>query len=225
MSSSSMSMGWVLSLLAAAAAHAAWIPIADLYSSRFGSGVQVDLASILYLLAGEYKETAPFNAFVRSFADYPYSVFSYFATLYFASMLFGLSLNRLVLYNQLDLKVGFLKFNNKWHYLFHGDESPRKAAVWVTVTCCHKTETCLYAGLLRSYDFSADGEIERLTLEYAQRAEFKGTTKSSPKFVEIPGDRFMIWCRDVNTLNLRYLLVSEDKGSPDQQAQLPLDPA
>ena len=221
-SSGSMTMGWVVSLAAAGLAHAVWIPVADYYSRHWGSGAQADLGSILFLLSGEYKDTSAFEKFVRSITDYPYSVFFYFATLYFLVALVGLCLNRFVLGNQLDLKVGFLRFNNKWHYLFGGDQFPRKDAVWVTVTCCHKTQTCLYAGLLKTYEFSQDGEIERLTLEYAQRAEFKGTIDFVPKFVAIPGDRFVIWCRDVNTLNLQYVVVNEDDTDAGAQKQLPL---
>src|ERR1700691_2640999 len=81
-SSTSMTMGWVLSLLVAGAAHAVWVPLANAYSRKLGSGAQVDLDSVLYLLAGEYKDVQAFTAFEHSLTDYPYCVFFYFATLY-----------------------------------------------------------------------------------------------------------------------------------------------
>lgn len=139
-----MSMGWVLSLLVAGIAHAIWVPAADYYLRHWGSGTRVDLGSVLFLLAGEYKDP--------------------------------------------------------------------------------KTQTCLYAGLLKSYEFSADGEIKRLTLEFAQRAEFSGNIEAITKFVAIPGDRFVIWCRDVNTLNVQYVTVdvAKDGSGASHQKELPL---
>jgi hypothetical protein len=100
-------------------------------------------------------------------------------------------------------KFALLRFNNQWHYLFA--EGPNVSAVLVTVSCNHQDHSCLYAGMLHSYDFTSEGELQRIVLTSAARAELPAAPAAVAKFVAIQGDLFVVWCRDVNTLNIDYL--------------------
>jgi hypothetical protein len=198
-----MTMSWMLALIGAVAAHAIWVPWANLSLESHGSPLRVDLDSVAYLLAGEYKDGFPEHA--RSFTQHPYAVLYYFGSLYISAAAIGMFLHRTVRRFDLDRKFSFLRFNNQWHYLFFGESNVD--AVLVTVTCQHQGYTGLYAGILDSYTFTGDGQLESIVLLSAARAELSATSGSAPQFVAIPGDKLLLWSKDINTLNVDYLKV------------------
>jgi hypothetical protein len=199
-SNASMTLGWVLGLLGAIVAHAAWVPLAN-EVLRGSSGLKIDMDSVAYLLAGEYRDH--FEEHSRSFTEHADAVLLYFLSLYAAAALLGAISHSLVRRTGLDRKFALLRFNNQWHYLFA--EGPNVSAVLVTVSCNHQDHSCLYAGMLHSYDFTSEGELQRIVLTSAARAELPAAPAAVAKFVAIQGDLFVVWCRDVNTLNIDYL--------------------
>jgi len=216
-SGTSVNALWVVGFLCAAVSHMIWVPLTNHFASQGQHGVEVDLHSVAYLLGGSYSDTAAFNEAVRSFTEHPYFVASYFVPLYLVAILLGVYLHKAVTYFQLDRRIPLLRFNNKWHYLFWGEEVSATPItdVWITVTCQHADHTCLYAGFLQSYEFSADGQLERLYLAYAARGEFKSSPDDDPKFVDIAGDVFLIWGKNINTLNVDYVRATriEDRSA------------
>jgi hypothetical protein len=200
----SMTMGWVLAFLGAIVAHAAWVPLANWCLSLVGSPLQTDVDSVAYLLAGEYKDG--FQASAHSFTQHPYAVLIYFASLYTTAGGLGAWLHYLVRKFHWDTRIGFLRFNNQWHYLFSGiPDEPDIDGVLVTVTCKHRDHTCLYAGVLETYDFTSEGQLEKIVLISAARASLT----ADPSFSPIAGDKFIVWFKDINTLNIDYLHTKE----------------
>ena len=200
-SNASMTVGWVVGLLGAIVAHAIWVPLASGVLHAFGFGLRIDMDSVAYLLSGEYREH--FEHHSRSFTEHANAVLLYFLTLYAAAALLGAALHSIVRRTGLDRRFAPLRFNNQWHYLF--SEGANESAVLVTVSCKHQDHSCLYAGILHSYDFTSEGELERIMLTSAARASLTAVPAGAPTFVSIPGDLFIVWCRDVNTLNIDYL--------------------
>ena len=84
----------------------------------------------------------------------------------------------------------------------------------------HQDHSCLYAGILQSYDFTSEGELQRITLISAARAELAAAPIAAPVFVAIEGDLLLIWCKDINTLNVDYL-----HPAPPAAAAAPAPPA
>lgn len=209
-SSESMTLGWIFSLVSAIVAHALWVPLSNWVLGTLGSPLSVDIDSVMYWIAGDYK--GGFDQHVHPFTRHPYAALSYFASLYIAAGVAGMIAHDIVRRNDWDRKFALLRFNNAWHYLFYADATV--AGVLVTVTCAHEGSTCLYAGVLDTYDFSGTGELERIVLISAARAQFSATPGSAPRFARIPGDKFVVWCRDVNTLNIDYLRITKTRGSP-----------
>jgi hypothetical protein len=199
-SNESMTLGWILGLVGSVVAHAVWVPLSNSVLSEFHFPIAVDTDAVGYLLAGEYKEG--FTEHEHPFTQHPYAVLLYFGTLYVAAGVAGALLHHIVRKYDWDRRVGLLRFNNQWHYLFFPDK--KYPAAMVTVTCHHRDHTCLYAGILLHYHFTSLGELERLVFIIAARAELSSAT-TTPIFTDIPGDTFMIWCKDVNTLNVTYL--------------------
>ena len=98
--------------------------------------------------------------------------------LYGAAALFGATLHSVVRRSGLDRQFALLRFNNQWHYLF--SEGPNESAVLVTVSCKHQDHSCLYAGILHSYDFTSEGQLERIMLTPAARAELPAAPSLPP---------------------------------------------
>lgn len=203
-SGESMSLGWILGLIGAVVAHASWVPLANSILHSLGSNLHADIDSIAYLLAGEYKED--FETHIQSFTHHPYLALAYFGSLYVFAGSAGALLHSRVRALDLDRRFAILRFNNPWHYLFF---PVADSIAVITVTCQHKDYTCLYAGILHSYQFTSSGDLQRLVLLNAARAQLVASTEVQPKFTEIPGDRFLLWCRDVNTMNVEYKTTAE----------------
>ncbi len=197
-----MNLGWFVALAATGIAHAIWVPVANCALAMGSSRLAVDLDAVAYLLAGEYKDD--FVKHVAPLTHHPYAVLAYFGSMYFVAGAVGVLLHWVIRKYDLDRRYRLLRFNNKWHYLFSGEDKGVSAVV-VTVTCHHNDHTCLYAGLLDTFVFNGDGQLERLVLLSAARAQLCADPEIRPKFSRIEGDKFLIWCHDINTLNVTYL--------------------
>jgi hypothetical protein len=209
-SNGTMNLGWFVALGATGIAHAIWVPLGNAYLAATDAHLAVDLNSVAYFLAGEYKEH--FAEHAAAFTQHPYGVLGYFASLYMAAGLLGVGLHALIRGCDFDRRFRLFRFNNRWHYLFAGDLTVD--AVLVTVTCHHNDHTSLYAGVLDSFEFNGEGQLERLILLQAARAQLAADPAIAPIFTPIAGDKFLIWCRDINTLNVDYLHKVPRKKAP-----------
>lgn len=181
-SNASMTASWIIGLLGAIVAHALWVPLCNCLLRRTGQSLRVDMNSVAYLLAGEYKEG--FHSAASALTNYPYQVMGYFASLYVVAAALGALSHYLVRTGRWDRRFRSLRFNNKWYYLFSPDVPI--TGVVVTVTCQHKDQTSLYTGVLESYDFTADGQLELLVLISAARAQLSPNASTTPVFSPIP---------------------------------------
>jgi hypothetical protein len=86
-SNASMTASWIIGLLGAIVAHALWVPLGNYLLRRTGQSLRVDMDSVAYLLAGEYKEG--FHSAASALTDYPYQVMGYFASLYVVAAALG----------------------------------------------------------------------------------------------------------------------------------------
>ena len=208
-SSQSMTMGWFFAIIAAAVAHAVWIPTVNWVADTVGHPAQVDLHAILFLLGGTFSDKDEYSRSLDAVSNHPYCIASYFLSLWAICGLIGYLAHKMIFRLEFDKKFGPLKFQNKWFYLFTGRDLPFVVTdVWVTVTCQHRETTCLYSGFLESYEQQADGQLERIHLVGAERCDFKNGHDLSA-MTPIPGDRFVIWARDINTINLDYMTFEE----------------
>lgn len=115
-SNASMTASWIIGLLGAIVAHALWVPLCNCLLRRTGQSLRVDMNSVAYLLAGEYKEG--FHSAASALTNYPYQVMGYFASLYVVAAALGALSHYLVRTGRWDRRFRSLRFNNKWYYLF-----------------------------------------------------------------------------------------------------------
>jgi hypothetical protein len=194
-------MGWVFGLIIGFLSHAVWVFVAERLTTY-----AVDLRTVLFLFGGNYDDHVAFAKALSAATAYPYAVAGYFGSLYFASALTGILLHRNVRHFKLDHKVGMLRFNNSWHYIFWGKENT-VGAVWITVSMSHTDHSCLYAGFLKEYVVLADGSLERLVLTSpVYRLSLPADPAAAPTDCMIPGDKFVLWCKDINTMNVDFVI-------------------
>jgi hypothetical protein len=177
---------------------------------------------VLYLLSGNYDNEAHFSRARASIVNYPLHVAGYFYLSALLATALGFAGHRLARRFRLDVKYPSLRFPNSWHYLFSGelagDSVP--AGVLITTTVHHPEGGYLYVGILTHHEVDRDGDLVRLELANAHRraitadrkpGEEQQTLGSSSRYYRITGDVFVIWCKDVQTLNITYLYETDDQ--------------
>jgi hypothetical protein len=182
-------------------------------------GLPPDLHAIFVFLSGEFADKADFSRTIDSVIANPWHIALYFPLAAILGLLIGRLAQYLVRSAQLDRRIGPLHFASDWHYLLSGEirtDVPAPDAVVVAATVEHGGEAYLYVGYLRDYAVDRDGELKRLHLNSVVRRPMAadrppGQKQQIPdqtgRFYPITGDELVIICKDVRTLNVRYLYI------------------
>lgn len=92
--------------------------------------------------------------------DYKYQIFTYNILVFSSAFLFGYLVRTLVRYTKADRKIRYLRFSNKWHYIFSGecldfpdvpDDYEDITDKIVNVLCKVNGKSILYTGVLFNY--------------------------------------------------------------------------
>ncbi|WP_175947043.1 hypothetical protein [Burkholderia pyrrocinia] len=107
-----------------------------------------------------------------------------------------------------------------WHYLFSGvdvvDFTPDAVVVAALVPL--KESTYVFTGLLRDYELTDKGELDRIVISQAARRRLEddrktdnGTSRLSPenfdRFYWIEGDTLVLRASEFTTLNIKFLVL------------------
>jgi len=179
------------------------------------------------------------------------------------ALLAGWGVHGVIRKGRLDLRYDWLRFSNEWYYLFSGEarifQSPQADRdvssirtffdtddldlVYVSMVVDQGNGPVLYWGVLADYFFDADGSLEKIVLERAQRRDMsdddeslKGGDDSSDseqesrkrpiedeRFYPIRGHFLIIRYQDVINLNIEYLRLPEESNGPDGDVESPPD--
>jgi hypothetical protein len=171
------------------------------------------------------------------------------------ALLAGWGVHGIIRKGRLDLRYDWLRFSNEWYYLFSGEarifQSPQADRdvssirtffdtddldlVYVSMVVDQGNGQVLYWGVLADYFFDADGSLEKIVLERAQRRDMsdddeslKGGDDSSDneqesrrtpiedeRFYPIRGHFLIIRYQDVVNLNIEYLGLPEESNDPE----------
>lgn len=168
-----------------------------------------------------------------------YSLFVYAGLTSIGAFLFGGIVHLGVRGGKLDIRFELLRFNNEWFYLFSGEarlfDTPGPntlPAIWKraqrTVKNVHCSavvtvgeHTYQYRGVLSDYHFDADGALDSVVLQSAQRIPLDGLD-GEDGFTPIPGDFLLIRYEDMKTLNIAYTeeFSEEDFAADDFPADV-----
>lgn len=162
---------------------------------------------------------------------------AYLVGINLVALLVGAGAHTFVRRRYLDLRYDWLRFNNEWHYLFSGEarifaidqlerdfesiqafiESDDLDFVFVSVVIEQGDGPILYWGTLSDFFFDANGVLESIVLEDAQRRRLNSeeddvdsdaaTPVNDDRFYPIRGNYLVIRYADVKTLNLEYLRI------------------
>lgn len=128
------------------------------------------------------------------------------------ALLAGWGVHGVVRKGRLDLRYDWLRFSNEWYYLFSGEarifQSPQPDRdvrsireffdtddldlVFVSVVVDQGNGPVLYWGVLADYFFDADGRLEKIILEDAQRRDLSNDDKSLRADTEPAGEEKVV---------------------------------
>lgn len=158
------------------------------------------------------------------------------------ALILGLLSSRLVRLCKLDIRFKPFRYRNTWYYIFSGeinsfkkfkktrkhvdpfeteDGSFKYYPPYVDVLINSGNGLTLYSGYLIDYDLNYEkpGELEKIYLLHANRYRVKESeTVNDPKIngsktkVSIPGDTFILNCKGLVNVNIKYIAVERDKS-------------
>lgn len=213
--------------------HALWASGADWLGRHYGD-YRIAFYDVLYLVSGG-SDKADFTGALHSISAYPYHALVYFITLFIVAWLSGLLLHRLVRRAGLDIRYGWLRFNNEWHYLLNGEIKdfpehwhipnavPIDGAI-ISAVMEGKDHDYLYVGVLVDYFFDHQGDLDRLVLESVCRRQLSGDRApgaaakpywEDARYYQIDGDYFVLRYADIKNLNVKYLVIEEAVDTRD----------
>jgi hypothetical protein len=222
-------------LIAASLLHATWLSLTNyIYAPLQGLEVRFDY--IVHLFAGSHGPIKS-NA-LDSVASYPWQITAYFFSLFFVSLTAGQLAQRSIRWLRLDHKSELLRFRNYWHYLLEGeahllDLTPdsestyrKPDVIFVSVTIQMANDIYLYGGFIAKYWLDENYDLSRVLLTAVSRRKLdddrdQGESRTPQsrirRYYEIEGHYFLVWMRDVQTLNVEYIYLSYEE---DQQLSL-----
>lgn len=156
---------------------------------------------------------------------YKYPIFFYNLLIFSFAFLTGYLLRKLVRKCKLDRKIRYLRFSNKWHYIFTGecldfpdvpDQFEDINEKIVNVLCKVNGKNILYTGTLFNYYINNTGDLEAIHLKYPIRRmlDDDNVTGDSEKYYVIESRYLVIPNNDIINLNFRYFnLVEIDENT------------
>lgn len=211
-----ISSTWLLGFIWSPLLHTINIFLVGLFLSAWP---QPDLNQVLYLVSGNYGNDEAFRSAISSIADYPLNILGYFLTIFSIAALMGIIGHFLVREFRLDHKSQLLRFPNHWNYLFSGELDGilgEPETIIVSTTVSFPDVSYIYSGFLSKYHIDQSGDLLRLEFAHMWRRKIiddrsEGEEQQhlieaiGDRWYEIPGDVFILWCKDIHTLNIRYV--------------------
>lgn len=204
------------SLLFAALLHAiwclvCWLPMRWLHQWP-------DLPSLAMMLLGQYgkdSESLPHVLSALTALYHPTAILAYLLSVNMFAFLVGDWAHRIIRKNGWDYSINWLRFDNPWFYLFNPypegavllDTQKNKIQHTGTVISAvvnHNGNDIIYRGLLRDYNFCADGSLHSVHLQIAERRPLILSADETKDFHEVDGDILILCYSEIKTFNIEY---------------------
>ncbi|WP_179022198.1 hypothetical protein [Winogradskyella forsetii] len=150
--------------------------------------------------------------------EFLYPIFFYNLAIFSFAIITGYQGRKLIRKHKWDRKYRYLRFSNKWHYIFtgecldfpdvpdHFDEITDKI---INVLCSVNGENILYTGEYFNYYIDKDGNLEAIHLKYPIRKYLKKNDTTENSNYEIESRYLVIPNSDIVNINFRYLSLEE----------------
>lgn len=189
----------------------------SIFFVEFFSTYFVDFKQLGNLLLGVTSS----NKIEESFSQlrlFFYQIFFYNIIIFTISILAGYTSRKIVRLLKWDRKYRFLRFTNKWHYIFTGEcldfpEVPDKfkeiTEKYVNVLCKVNDKTILYSGEFFNYYVDSKGDLEAIHLKLPERRYLENDEESKKEYYKIPSKYLVIPNSDIVNINFKYISTTE----------------
>lgn len=147
-----------------------------------------------------------------------YPILLYNLTIFFVSIILGYLARGLVRRNKWDRRLRFLRFSNKWHYIFTGecldfpdvpDNFEEITNKIINVLCKANGKNILYTGEYFNYYIDSKGDLEAIHLKNPIRRYLDDDNSIKDPYYVIPSRYLVIPNSDILNINFRYFKVEE----------------
>lgn len=195
------------------------------------SNYSVDFTLLGNLILGNQ---ASIESSFREIDTYKYPIFTYNIFVFSFAFLSGYLLRIVVRSTKADRKIRYLRFSNKWHYIFSGecldfpdvpDDYEDITNKIVNVLCKVNGKSILYTGVLFNYYIDSTGNLDAVHLKYPIRRKLDDdhVQEYAQKYYEIESRYLVIPNHDIININFRYFNleeVEEDKLTAEELANI-----
>ncbi len=193
------------------------------------SNYYIDFEQLGNLILGVTSE----NKIEQNFSQlryFLYPIFFYNVSVFSFSFGAGYGLQKIVRRFKLDRKYRYLRFNNKWHYIFTGeclnfpdvpDEFEEITDKVINVLCKVNDKTILYTGEYFNYYINKDGDLEAIHLKHPIRRFLEHDKVDQKKYYKIESRYLVIPHSDIININFRYFNRTEiDEKSLSEEEKM-----
>lgn len=170
----------------------------------------------------------------KKIEEYKYLIFGYNIIIFSIAFICGYLSRKIIRYLKLDRSIRYLRFSNKWHYIFTGEclDFPDVPDNYedidekiVNVLCKVNGKNILYTGTLFNYYINSNGDLEAIHLKYPIRRMLDSDNEIdySKKYYEIESRYLVIPDNDIININFRYfnlVEINEDDLTKEEKDEL-----
>jgi hypothetical protein len=179
----------------------------------------IDFKQLGNLILGVTSENKVEENFMQ-LREFIYPIFFYNLLVFSFSFLVGYGLQKIIRKFSLDREIRYLRFSNKWHYIFTGecldfpdvpDEFEEITDKIINVLCRVNGKNILYTGEYFNYYIDKDGDLEAVHLKYPIRRYLENDNSSEKSYYKIESRYLVIPNSDIININFRYFNRTELK--------------
>lgn len=177
----------------------------------------IDFKQLGNLLLGVTSSNKTEESFIQ-LRSFFYPIFFYNLIVFISSIVLGYLAMKLVRKLNWDRKYRFLRFSNKWHYIFTGecldfpevpDEFKEITDKYVNVLCKVNGKSVLYSGEFFNYYVDSKGDLEAVHLKLPERRYLENDTEDKKDCYKIPSKYLVIPNSDIININFKYMSSTE----------------
>ncbi|AGA76720.1 hypothetical protein [Echinicola vietnamensis] len=184
---------------------------------EFFTNYEIDFNQLGHLILGVTDKNA-INKNFGQLKQYLYPIFFYNLSVFSSSILMGYSLQKVIRKYGFDRRLRYLRFSNKWHYIFTGecldfpdvpDDYEEITDKIINVLCKVNEKTILYTGEYFNYYIDNHGDLEAVHLKYPIRRYLENDANDKNKYYSIESRYLVIPSSEIININFRYFNKTE----------------
>lgn len=149
---------------------------------------------------------------------FKYAIFFYNLILFIFSFIIGYGCRELIRHWEIDRKIRYFRFSNKWHYIFSGEclDFPDVPDTYQEITdkiinilCKVNGKSILYSGEFFNYYIDSKGDLEAVHLRSPIRRYLEKDSAEDQDYYVIPSRYLVIPNSEIININFRYFALEE----------------